>query len=95
MTRQGCTDVVSKPSPAWWVPLASSQEAVGRPLGRCTPGHCSPSVGGCLSHCLAIFKEELSFLALRLKLGGCLAWGQPPTPWDRLGWDVRSLPSWE
>lgn len=34
MTRQGWADSVSKPSPAWWAPLASSQEAVGGPSGK-------------------------------------------------------------
>lgn len=43
------------------------------------------SSGGCLSHCLAIFREELSSLETCLKLGGCPAWGQPPTCWDWLG----------
>ena len=28
---RGWEDSTSKPRPAWWVPLASSQEAVGRP----------------------------------------------------------------
>lgn len=34
VTRQGWADSASKSSPAWWAPLASSQEAVGRPPGK-------------------------------------------------------------
>lgn len=52
-------------------------------------GTAPPSTGGCLSHCLAIFREELSSLAPCLKLGGCPAWGQPPTCWDWLGCDAK------
>lgn len=47
-TRQGWANSVSKPSPAWWAPLASSQEVVGGPPGRCIAGTFSGELGGML-----------------------------------------------
>lgn len=56
--------------PSFWMPLASSQEAVGSPQGRCMGGSACPSVGGRLSHCTVVFRERLSSLAHSLKLRG-------------------------